>query len=113
MVSEFSPVGIIGAGYPKSTIILEIFLGDRPDNCRYLSGFKLKWTQAHAIKKVGLHIIVQESPQVRFILEEIQQQVEYRLLDLNKIMLGQGALKRLRFTPDEIISDQSSTIIGQ
>ena len=32
MVSEFGPPGIIGLGLPTSTILLEIFLGDRPDN---------------------------------------------------------------------------------
>ena len=102
LVSEFSPVGIIGAGFPESTIILEIFLGGRPDNfVDVLSDFKLKWTQAHANKKV------------RFTFEGIQHQVNYRLLDLNKIMLGPVALKRLRFTPGEIIFDQSSVIIGQ
>ena len=114
MVSKFSPVGIIGARFPKSTLILEIFLGDRPDNfVDVLHGFKLKWTQAHANKKFGVHIIVQESPQVRFTLEGIRHQIDYRLLDLNKIMLGPVALKRLRFMPGDIRSDQSSVMIGQ
>ena len=96
MVSEFSPAGIIGSGLPTSTILLEIFLGDRPDNfVDVLPGFKLKWTQAHANKIVGVHIIVQETPQVRFTLEGIQHQADYRLLDLDKIMIGSVALKRL------------------
>ena len=63
MVSEFSPARIIGSGLPTSTIFTEIFLGDRPDNfVDVLPGFKLKWTQAHANKKFGVHIIVQETP---------------------------------------------------
>ena len=66
MVPKFSPAGIIGLGLPTSTILLEIFLGDRPDNfADVLPGFKLKWTQAHAKKEVGAHIIVRETPPVR------------------------------------------------
>ena len=112
MVSEFSPAGIIGSGLP--TILLEVFLGDRPDNfVDVLPGFKLKWTQAHINKKIRVHIIVQETSQVRFTLEGIQHQADYRLLDLDKIMMGSVALKRLRFTPSELTSDQASVIMGQ
>ena len=32
MVSEFSPGGIIGAGIPTSTILLEVIIGDPPDD---------------------------------------------------------------------------------
>ena len=32
MVSEFPPAGIIGLGLSVSTILLEIVLGDRPDD---------------------------------------------------------------------------------
>ena len=43
MVSELSPAGIIGLGLASSTILLEIFLGDRPDDfVDILPGFKLK-----------------------------------------------------------------------
>ena len=112
MVSEFSPAGIIGSRLPTSAILLEIFLGDRPDNSvDVLPGFKIKWTQAHANKIVGVHIIVQETPQVRFTLEGIQ--ADYCLLDLDKIMIGSVALKRIRFTPSELTSDQASVIMGQ
>ena len=42
MVSKFSPSGIIGLGLSTSTILLEIFLGDRPDDfVDFLPGFKL------------------------------------------------------------------------
>ena len=54
MVSEFAPAWIIGVGLPTSTILLELFLGDRPDDfVDILSGFTLKWTQAHVNKEVG------------------------------------------------------------
>ena len=48
MVSEFSPAGIIGAGKePTLTILLEVILGDSPDDLvEVLPGFKLKWTSA-------------------------------------------------------------------
>ena len=43
MVSEFSPAGIISLGLASSTILLEIFLGDRPDVfVDVLPGFKLQ-----------------------------------------------------------------------
>ena len=44
MVSEFSPVGIIGTGKgPTSTILLDVILGDPPDGfVEVLPGFKLK-----------------------------------------------------------------------
>ena len=56
MISEFSPAGIIGAGKePTSTILLEVILGDPPDDLvEILPGFKLKWTSAHAQKERGL-----------------------------------------------------------
>ena len=87
MVSEFSPAWIIGLGLTTSTIVLEIVLGDRPDDfVEVIPGFKLKWTQKHANKDVGVHIVVQETPQVRFTLGGIQHQTDNRLLDLNKIL---------------------------
>ena len=61
MVSEFFQLGIIGPGSLTSTILLEIVLGDRPDNfVEVLPGFKLKWGQAHANKELGVHVIVRE-----------------------------------------------------
>ena len=55
MISEFSPAGIIGAGKePTSTILLEVILGDPPDDLvEILPGVKLKWTSAHAQKELG------------------------------------------------------------
>ena len=50
---------------------------------------------------------------MQFTLEDIQHQADYRLLDLDKIMIGSVALKRLRFTPSELTSDQASVIMGQ
>ena len=64
------------------------------------------------IKKVGVHIIVQETPQVRFTIEGIQHQADYRLLDLDKIMIGSVALKRLRFAPSEFTPEQALVING-
>ena len=61
MVSEFFPAGIIGLGQASSTILLEIFLGDRPDDfVDVLPGFKLKWPQKHANEKTGVRILVKE-----------------------------------------------------
>ena len=112
MVSEFSPVGIIGLGLASSAILLEIFLGDRPDDfVDVLSGFKLKWS--HANKTIGVHILVTESPQVNFTLEDSQQQTDYRLLNLDKIHFGPVSLKRLCFTPGEPTPDQATVIIDQ
>ena len=116
MVSEFSPAGVIGLELAASTILLEIVLGNRPDDfVEVIPGFKLKWAQAHANKEVGVHIIVRETPQVRFTLGGIQHQTDYRLLDINKIHLGPVALnihlgpvalKRFRFTLGELTPDQ-------
>ena len=67
MISEFSPAGIIILGVTTSAILLERVLGDRPDDfVEVLPGFELKWKRAHANKDVGVHIIVQETPKVRF-----------------------------------------------
>ena len=69
MVSEFSPAGIIGAGIPTSTILLEVTLGDLPNGfIEVLPGFKLKWTNAHAQKELGAFIKARERPLVRFTL---------------------------------------------
>ena len=70
MISEFSPAGIIGTGkVPTSTILLEVILGDPPDDFVEVSpGFKLKWTSAHTQKELGAFIRVRERPLVRFTL---------------------------------------------
>ena len=114
MVSEFAPVGIFGVGLPTSTILLELVLGDRPDDfVDVLPGFTLKWTQAHANKEVGAYIRVQKPPQVLFTLAGIGFQADYRLLDISKIHVGPAVeLKRLRFTSLDLLSDQSSMVIG-
>ena len=113
-VSEFSPAGIIGLGLVSSTILLEIFLGDRPDDSvDVLPGFKLKWPQKRANEKNGVRILVKEIPEVNLILESIQHQTNYRFLHLDKIHLGPVSLKRLRFTPGELTPDQATVIIDQ
>ena len=77
MVFEFSPAGIIGLGLASSTILLEIFLGDRPDDfVDVLPGFKLKWPQKHANKNIEVRSLVKESPQVNFTLKDFQQQID-------------------------------------
>ena len=59
MVFEFAPAGIIGVGLPASTILLELVLGDRPDDfVDVLPGFTLKWTQAHANKEEEYRILL-------------------------------------------------------
>ena len=58
MVSEFSPVGIIGAGIPTSTTLFDVILRDPPDDIvEVLPGFKLKWTSAHGpSSKIGSNL---------------------------------------------------------
>ena len=114
MVSEFPPPGIIGAGLlPTSTSLLEVILGDPPgDFVEVLPGFKLKWTQAHAKKELWAFITRQEHPQVRNTLGGIQHEAEHRFLDISKIHVGPVELKRLRFTPADLTSDQSSVVLG-
>ena len=101
-------------GLPTSTILLELVLGDRSDDfVDVLPGFTLKWTQAHANKEVGAYIRVQEPPQVRLTLAGIGFQADYRLLDISKIQVGPAVeLKRLRFTPLDLSSDQCSVVLG-
>ena len=49
MVSEFPQTGIIGLGLSVSTVLLEIVLGDGPDDfVDAMPGFKLKWPQKYA-----------------------------------------------------------------
>ena len=114
MVSEFAPAGIIGVGLPTSTILLELVLGDRPDDLvDVLPGFALKWTQAHANKEVGAYLRVQKPPQVCFTLAGIGFRADYRLPDISKIHVGPAVeLKRLRIRPLDLSSDQSSVALG-
>ena len=114
MVSEFTPVGIIGLGLSVSTILLEIVLGDRPDDfVDVLPGLKLKCPQKHANQRVGIHVIVQETPRVQFTLRDIRHEADFSLLNLDKLFIGPVSLKRLRFTPSKLSSDLSAVIIGQ
>ena len=113
MVSEFPRAGIIGLGLSVSTILLEIVLGDGPDTfVDVLPGFKLKWPQKYANQRIGIRVIVQETPQVLFTLEDIQSEADFHLLNLDKLFIGPVSLKRLRFTPGELSFDQT-VIIGQ
>ena len=114
MVSESPPAENIGLGLSVSTILLEIVLGDRPDDfVDVLPGLKLKWPQKHANQGVGIHIIVQGTPRVQFTLRDIQREADFSLLNLDKLFIGPVSLKRLRFTPGKLSSDQSTVIIGQ
>ena len=67
-----------------------------------LPGFKLKLGQAHANKELGVHVIVQETPQVRFTLEGVQHQADHRTLEINEVFIAPVDFKRLRFTPSEL-----------
>ena len=59
-LGQFPPADIIGPGLSLSTILLEIFLGDRPDDfVDVLPGLKLKWQQKRANQEVGIRVIVQ------------------------------------------------------
>ena len=50
---------------------------------------------------------------MNFTLESIQHRTAYRTLNLDKILLGQVSLKRLRFTPGELTPDQAAVVIDQ
>ena len=53
MVTEFPTAGIIGSGLSVSTILLEVVLGDRPDDfVDVLPGLKLKWPKNTQIKRL-------------------------------------------------------------
>ena len=113
MVSEFPPAEIIGLGLSVSTILLEIVLGDWPDDfVDGLPGFKLKWPQKYANKGVGIRIIVKETPQL-FTLADIQGEADFHLLNLYKLFNGPVSLKRLRFTPGELSLVQTAVIVDQ
>ena len=97
-----------------STILLEIVLGDGPDDfVDVLPGFKVKWPQKYANKGIGISIIVQETPRVLFTNEDIEGEGDFHLLNLDKLFIGPVSLKRLRFTPSELSFDQTAVIIGQ
>ena len=49
---------------------------------------------------------------MRFTLQGIGYQADYRFLDISKIHVGPVKLKRLRFTPLDLSSDQSSVLLG-
>ena len=101
-------------GLSVSMILLEIVLEDEPDDfVDVLLGFKLKWSQKYVNQRVGICVIVQETPQVLFTLEDIQGEAEFHLLNLDKLFIGPVSLKRLRFTPGELSFDQTAVIIGQ
>ena len=94
MVSEFSLAGIIGLGLASSMILLEIFLGDRPDDfVDVIPGFKLKWPQKHINVKIGVRILVKGIHEMNLTLESILHQTDYRILNLDKIHLGTVSLK--------------------
>ena len=94
--------------------LLEIVLGDGPDDfVDVLHGFKLKWPQYTQNQRVGIRVIVQETPQVLFTLEDIQGEADFHLLNIDKLFIGPVSLKRFRFTPGELSFDQTAVIIGQ
>ena len=76
-----------------------------------LPGLKLKWPQKHANQGVG--VIVLETKRVQFTLQHIQHEAHFRLLNFDKVFIGPVFLKRLRFTPGELSSDQTAVSIGQ
>ena len=95
MVSKFPPAGVIGLGLSVSTILLEIVLGDGPDDfIDVLPGFKLKWPQKYTNQGVGIRIIVQETPQVLFTLADIHGEADFHLLNLDKLFIGPVSLKK-------------------
>ena len=50
---------------------------------------------------------------MQFTLQDIQHEADFRLLNIDSLFIGPVSLKRLRFTPGKLSSDQSAVIIGQ
>ena len=50
---------------------------------------------------------------MQFMLLDIEHEADFCLSDLDKLFIGLVSLKRLRFTPFELSSDQTDVIIGQ
>ena len=69
--------------------------------------------QKDANQGVGIRSIVQETPQVLFTLADIQGEADFHLLTLDKRFIGPASIKRLRFTPGELLFDQIAVVIGQ
>ena len=67
----------------------------------------------YANQRVGIRVIVQETPRVLFTLEDIQGKADFHLLNLDKLFIGPVSVKRLRFTPGKLSFDQTAVIIGQ
>ena len=54
MIFEFSPAGIIGAGKePTSTTLLEVILGDPPDDSRNFARLQAQVDQRARAKNLG------------------------------------------------------------
>ena len=49
---------------------------------------------------------------LRWVGEGVRHEAEHRFLDVSKIHVGPVELKRLRFTPPDLTSDQSSVVLG-
>ena len=83
-----------------STILLEIVLGDGPDDfVDVLPGFKLEWPQKHANQGVGIRIIIKETPQVLFTLADIQGEADFHLLNLTSFSSVRSPLKGFDLRP--------------
>ena len=97
-----------------STILLEIVLGDGPDDfVDVLPGFKLKWPQNTQFKGLEFVSSFKRHLKVLFTLVDIQGEADFHLLNLDKLFIGPVSLKMLRFTPGELSFDQIAVIIGQ
>ena len=98
MVSEFSPAGIIGAAESSRPTTSSKF-------CRASSSSG----PAHCMRKKNL------GPSSEFRRDlwctlpcgGIQHEAEHRFLNISKIHVGPVELKRLKFTPADLISDQA------
>ena len=47
-----------------------------------------------------------------FTPKDIKGEADFHLLNLDKLFIGPVSLKRLRFTPGELLFDQTAVIIG-
>ena len=105
MVSEFPPPGINDAGilHQQSARRLR----------RSFARLQAQVDQRTRAKRTwGLHQSFGATSGALYLVGGIQHEAEHRFLDINKIHVGPVELKRLRFTPTDLTSDQGSVVLG-
>ena len=117
IVSELSPAGIIGAG--KRAHINNLPRGHprRPARRLRRSSARLQARGPPRTRKKNFGPSSEFGSDLKCALpwgwgEGVRYEAEHRFLDISKIHIGPVELKRLRFTPADLTSDQSSVVLG-